>query len=861
MGRKRTTTSGRLWKSLPRPSENSASPPSGWTECAKVTRPFDLDMVGSLRGDMDTLLVFASLFSAVVTAFVIDSYHGLSGVSSVDTAALFQQLLLQMKEDIPVIGTASSASPAPVASTSTVCINALWFSSLVLSLNTVLGAILAKQWLSEYELVTCSTSKSPQEQVPLRQLKFDSLGRWRVTTIIDYLPLQLIFALFLFFAGLVYLVWTLNATVAIITSVWVALSALCFLSTTFLPSFFDLCAFCSPQSWFFFYLSKQIRRVFSKSQASEVYSFTDTWIDAFSDVLSRPSESRIYKIRALNWIHAILGSWESSLVPSLYRCVDSLPSSDAAKVICDFWNTGSSPGLSIAQGQNRATRLWTTIGRESYWRLCTILLESIQSRKGYSSADEMPSIMVLCSLHLVLCQEPSVDVEPQAFLPGLTQLAKILLGRELSIPLDTQLSVAATLSHISAHAHLTGPVDEISLSSFTEALTPDPSHQKPPTFLPLSAICIRLWSLPTGWHETKVASTHLPQLLSAMQSVVRSGDSSVGAAITHWMLFAIDGKFVQRMVNMGDKDVLGALQELALCFRKAYDEGLGLADSVGERIDVLIVSIFPPEAVCKTLSSARWSGNEPFSEANMRWWADRLGQSKGRVFHLLCDHSPLLNPSLAPGPAEIAHVRLICQAALVWEESWVDEHFLFRALPLVMSCCTLSEPDLSLWFPAMTSLHIFLAKVFGEIIKQMNKYHVLGNREDMLLLASVMRCAVGQLPGTASEDPILFISLVSGSLDLAAHCTLTDLELVAEFDDLLDAAASFVQLHNAHDAHAHNTTIRQWLVKLSFLKKSPFISLMISPERAELLIHAARDGNSIEGLTDIETLSQLDWAE
>ncbi|KAJ7852544.1 hypothetical protein B0H13DRAFT_1485216, partial [Mycena leptocephala] len=232
-----------------------------WVRCANATRQFDLEMIGSLRGDMDTLLVFASLFSAVVTAFVIVSYPGLSGASSADTTALLlHQLSLRMQEEIPAINTASSTPPA--VSISSIYINVLWFSSLVLSLNTVLGAILAKQWLSEYELVTCSTVKSPREQVPFRQLKFDSFGRWGVPIIIDYLPVQLIFALFLFFAGLVYFVWTLNRTVAIITSIWVGISALFFLVTTLLPSFFELCAFCSPQSWFFFYLSKQLQRLF-----------------------------------------------------------------------------------------------------------------------------------------------------------------------------------------------------------------------------------------------------------------------------------------------------------------------------------------------------------------------------------------------------------------------------------------------------------------------------------------------------------------------------------------------------------------------------------------------------------------------
>ncbi|KAJ7612915.1 hypothetical protein DFH06DRAFT_1015049, partial [Mycena polygramma] len=229
--------SGRIWELGGAQGPGHPAERAEWVECAKATRTFDKDMVSSLRGDMDTLLVFASLFSAVVTAFVIQSYPGLSGASSADTsAALLRQLLLQAQGHSTVIDATASASSE--ATPSSVWINALWFSSLVLSLNTVLGAILAKQWLSEYELVACSTTAaSPREQVALRQLTFESLGGWKIPTIIGYLPVQLICALFLFFAGLVYLVWTLNVTVAIVTSTLVAISAVSFLATTLLPSF------------------------------------------------------------------------------------------------------------------------------------------------------------------------------------------------------------------------------------------------------------------------------------------------------------------------------------------------------------------------------------------------------------------------------------------------------------------------------------------------------------------------------------------------------------------------------------------------------------------------------------------------
>ncbi|KAJ7484224.1 hypothetical protein FB451DRAFT_80349 [Mycena latifolia] len=180
------------------------------------------------------------------------------------------------------------------------------------------------------------------------------------------------------------------------------------------------------------------------------------------------------------------------------------------------------------------------------------------------------------------------------------------------------------------------------------------------------------------------------------------------------------------------------LQELVLSFRKVHDEGFNLADNIIERIDVLIVSLCSPEAVYKTLSSARYSGtDDPFPEANMNWWADKLGQNKDRVFRLLCDHSPLLNPLPTPGPAEIAHARIICEAAGVWQE-FSDERLVLRALPHVVSSCTLSESDLSLWFPTEASPYIFLAKVFGEIIKRTRERLKLDNRGEVLINAQII---------------------------------------------------------------------------------------------------------------------------
>ncbi|KAJ7276902.1 hypothetical protein C8J57DRAFT_1223616 [Mycena rebaudengoi] len=759
-----------------------------WADCAKATRSYDSAMVKSLRGDMDTLLVFlilykASLFSAVVTAFVIDSYKGLNGTASIDTtAALFQQLLLHVNQGNTGFTTALAPPPA-VASTSSICINALWFSSLVLSLNTVLGAILAKQWLTEFEVVTCSTaiSKSPRKQVALRQLKFDSFGQWRVTTIITYLPVQLICALFLFFAGLVYLVWTLNQTVAIITSIFVGISSLCFLATTVLPTFFNLCAFCSPQAWLVLVVSKWLQSVLSQPSGSNMDSVPYMWIDTLVYKLSHPSESTKYEMRALSWTSKIHAPWEPSLVPLLYDCVARLPSHAAAKVICQlFSHSGCSPEMGIKDRETHTKELFTAIGSEAYWRAYKTLLEEIVSRTTHSSEEEFAQIPVFCSLHLGLCLQED-HLEPEVLLSGLIQLAIILSGQDLKVPLDIERTMVATLTHISTHKDLDLPwINEACihpLESFTAALVPPPGQT----------------------------------LLAAMKYVVESRQGPIASLITHWMESAFVSNFSNAMERCNE-DALGVFQALLLTFRTAHDDGIDLSTDILERIDVLIVKFGLPEAVCATLFSAGYSGsNDPFSDVNLDWWKQQMGSTaRDRLIRLLCDNSPLPTPSSVPSLAEIKHLRtvLLCAEPL-------------RSLPLVP------------WrgFSGFLSIN--------------------GNFQDPQ-----------KLPARLSDNPTLFISLVSAAIDLAYWCrpNVLELEIVAAFHDLLEAATSFVHLYNTSDPKAHSERILGWLSKLRSLILDGFSELGKTPQctsGTEALINAAREGGVIDSPHMMDYLSQL----
>ena len=148
---------------------------------------------------------------------------------------------------------------------SDVCVNVLWFLSLIFSLATVLIGIIALQWLREH--LRPHTDLEPQIAFSLHHLNVESLDRWYLPQIFTALPLLLQLALVLFLTGILEFLRSLNSTVAIPVAVAVG-SILFFLSwTTILPAVQALslflprwssgnmprspCPYRSPQSWAF----------------------------------------------------------------------------------------------------------------------------------------------------------------------------------------------------------------------------------------------------------------------------------------------------------------------------------------------------------------------------------------------------------------------------------------------------------------------------------------------------------------------------------------------------------------------------------------------------------------------------------
>jgi len=229
----------------------------------------------------------AGLFSAVVTAFIIESYKGLKQDSGDVANDLLLRILAQLKGSTNGTATTQSLtmvtfSPSPTA----VRINILWFLSLIFSLATVLIGIIALQWLREH--LRLQTDLEPQIAFSLHHIAVESLDRWYLPQIFTALPLLLQVGLALFLVGILDFLWSLNHTVAIPIAIAVGFSLFFLLWTTISPTMQALslllplwpwatrprspCPYRSPQSWVFYRLLRPLVAIC-------VYVFNRTNID------------------------------------------------------------------------------------------------------------------------------------------------------------------------------------------------------------------------------------------------------------------------------------------------------------------------------------------------------------------------------------------------------------------------------------------------------------------------------------------------------------------------------------------------------------------------------------------------------
>ncbi|KAH9170242.1 hypothetical protein EDB89DRAFT_1853623, partial [Lactarius sanguifluus] len=214
-----------------------------WSLHVKEAMSHDEARIQSLKDDMDGVLIFAGLFSAALTSFLVDKIHDLQPDPAQQMVFYQQQnvaLLAQISQQVSAL-----ASQVPISSTplptyvfdlnpSDVRVNVFWFMSLVFSISAALLATLVQQWVRDYMHVFQRYS-NPLKSARLRQYLYEGAEGWYMPVVAESVPGLVHVSLFLFFVGLGDSLFNVNTTVGVTTIVPITICGLLYVFSMFAP--------------------------------------------------------------------------------------------------------------------------------------------------------------------------------------------------------------------------------------------------------------------------------------------------------------------------------------------------------------------------------------------------------------------------------------------------------------------------------------------------------------------------------------------------------------------------------------------------------------------------------------------------
>ncbi|KAJ7156333.1 hypothetical protein C8R46DRAFT_1295100 [Mycena filopes] len=236
------------YRSNPGPDlDHEASTAKLWAIYVAEAEKYDKALVESWKSDMDGILIFAGLFSASLTAFIIESYKTLNP----DPADVTVVLLSQISRQLAAVANGSSITiPTPdvfVPTTASLVCNALWFISLGLSLSSALVATLLEQWARDF-LHRADMGSSPVIRARIFSYLYYGMKRFNMHTVVEVIPLLLHASLAFFFAGLVAFLLPVNKIILGVAGTIIVLVAVVYAALTVLPLRYLDCPYRTPLS-------------------------------------------------------------------------------------------------------------------------------------------------------------------------------------------------------------------------------------------------------------------------------------------------------------------------------------------------------------------------------------------------------------------------------------------------------------------------------------------------------------------------------------------------------------------------------------------------------------------------------------
>ncbi|THH29208.1 hypothetical protein EUX98_g4978 [Antrodiella citrinella] len=422
-------------------SVDAATESPGWTILMEKGTAHDGRIMHNWNDEIETLLFFSGLFSAVITAFIIETYRLLQPDTDSMTVILLQQISAQLV--LMANGTTSIALPPPLSqqtfepTTSAVLINTLWFSSLVFSLVAASFGMLVRQWLREY---ADGQQSSPRAFTRIRQYRYRGLTRWGVFHIMAIVPVILQVALVLFLLGLVIFLRPLNFIVFFLVTILVGMWLSVYTFTTAAPAFFPDCPYKSPQARIFYMCVEHARLLFKN-----VLSVAFHWLS--------PLEEHRYKVVDLEeTLTALEGDHEATpdavITPHQHKATFTDASTWEVREINVRHSLESD--IDALVGIDDQLRndtyleeiLAPCLTNLSGVHVAQCITQILQSRLGISTKTRSgtPSVIALND-NLILEKMHSVPVAP---LTTMTHILVDALDREVHLPISTKYDVVST---------------------------------------------------------------------------------------------------------------------------------------------------------------------------------------------------------------------------------------------------------------------------------------------------------------------------------------------------------------------------------------------------------------------------------
>ncbi|KIM26688.1 hypothetical protein M408DRAFT_25168 [Serendipita vermifera MAFF 305830] len=232
---------------------------TGWDVYNNEARKVDIEFVKDWKDSLNSLLVFAAIFAAVLTAFIIESKKLLEP----DQTERLVNITMTYFNNRGNLSDAVFSLPEFEPTFTAISINCLLFASLGASLLSALISVVALQWVGDYDAAITRGGSSPEDRAKRRQFRYAGVVNWKMGEFIATLPLLLHASVALFWVGASQWMWSLYPTVGYVVATGIAVSAVVYVLTTFCATIFVSAPFRTPLSRGLYWISKP---VFSSAQ-------------------------------------------------------------------------------------------------------------------------------------------------------------------------------------------------------------------------------------------------------------------------------------------------------------------------------------------------------------------------------------------------------------------------------------------------------------------------------------------------------------------------------------------------------------------------------------------------------------------